>query len=343
MHLSHTGVPEEYRLYIRRKVVFIIGVALLLVAMLVLSLALGAADLSLLAVCRSLLGLGEDDRVEMIVWNIRLPQALAALVAGAGLAGAGTAMQSVLRNPLGSPFTLGISHAAAFGAALSIVLFPGSHSGTTPVFALTCSMGVAVLIVAITRYRGATPETIVLAGVALGTLFTAGTMVLQFFADDAELASMVFWTFGDTARVNGGELAVMSGTVVACLLFFLANSWNYNAIETGDETAMGLGVRAGYVRVCGMLTASFLTAMLIAFIGIIGFVGLVVPHMARRMVGADHRFLLPASILMGGLLLLASDTVARLLLAPHILPVSVLTSFLGAPVFFWLIIRRSRR
>lgn len=340
MHLSHGHIPREYRCYIRRKFAFIFVSAVLLAAVLIISLTFGAADLSLKDVFRSLLGAGDGGRVDMIVWNIRLPQALAAIVAGAGLAVSGAVMQSLLRNPLGSPFTLGISHAAAFGAAVSVMFFRNAHVFATPVCALLFSAVVAGLMIAITRYRGTLPETMVLAGVALGSLFTAGTMVLQFFADDTELASMVFWTFGDTARANGAELLCMAAVVVAGALFFMANSWNYNAIESGDETAKGLGVRVGAVRTVGMLAASLLTAVLISFVGIIGFVGLIVPHIARRSIGADHRFLLPASILMGGLLLLVSDTVARLMLMPHTLPVSVLTSFLGAPVFFWLILRR---
>ena len=154
---------------------------------------------------------------------------------------------------------------------------------------------------------------------------------------------MVFWTFGDTARASWSELGIISVVTLISSIYFLANGWNYNAIDAGDETAKGLGVRVERVRMVGMLLASMLTAVIIAFLGIIGFVGLVVPHIARRLIGSDHRFLLPASILGGGLLLLISDTVARLILAPHVLPVSVLTAFMGAPVFIFLIIKGQRR
>jgi iron complex transport system permease protein len=168
-------------------------------------------------------------------------------------------------------------------------------------------------------------------------------MFLQFFADDVQLAAMVFWTFGDTARASWHELATMTIATLVITAFFVANSWNYNAIDTGDETAKGLGVRVERVRMVGMMLASVLTAVIVSFLGIIGFVGLVVPHMVRRIIGSDHRFLLPATVLGGALLLLVSDTVARLLLAPHLLPVSVLTAFMGAPVFLWLILRGGRR
>jgi iron complex transport system permease protein len=179
----------------------------------------------------------------------------------------------------------------------------------------------------------------ILVGVALGALFTAGTMFLQFFADDMELAAMVFWTFGDTARASWPELGAIAAATALSTVYFCAGSWDYNAIESGDTTARGLGVRVGWVRLVGMVVSTLLTAMIIAFLGIIGFVGLVVPHMVRRCIGSDYRFLLPASVLFGALLLLGSDTVARLLLSPRILPVSILTAFLGAPVFLALIIR----
>jgi len=352
MHFSDGQVPAEYRRYIGWKVTLIITASVLVAVALVTGISMGAANIPVLSVAKSLAGMVTSKRIDAIVWNIRLPQALTAIMAGAGLAVAGTAMQSILRNPLGSPFTLGISHAAAFGAALSVMLLDGGMMTSSHVDAVSItnpyvttgaafffSLMAAGVIIAISRLRGATPEVMVLTGVALGAMFTAGTMFLQFFADDVQLAAMVFWTFGDTARASWAELGVISIVTLATSVYFLANGWNYNAIDAGDETAKGLGVRVERVRMVGMLLASLLTAVIIAFLGIIGFVGLVVPHMARRLIGSDHRFLLPASILGGGLLLLVSDTVARLILAPHVLPVSVLTAFMGAPVFIFLIIK----
>ncbi|WP_461209250.1 FecCD family ABC transporter permease [Desulfocurvus sp. DL9XJH121] len=352
MHFADGVIPENYRRYIGLKTLFIAATALALISALVVAVSLGAANVPLGDVVRTLLGEGVSKRFDVIIWNIRLPQALAAITAGAGLAVAGAVMQSILRNPLGSPFTLGISHAAAFGAALAVMFLGGgvmssSNVGavavtsplTTTAAAFVFSLVAAGVIVGVSRVRGASPEVMVLTGVALSALFTAGTMFLQYFADDIQLAAMVFWTFGDTARASWAELGVIASITAATCLYFLANSWNYNAIDAGDETAKGLGVRVERLRLMGMLAASLLTAVTIAYLGVIGFVGLVVPHMVRRLIGADHRFLLPACILGGGLLLLVSDTVARLILAPHVLPVSVLTAFMGAPVFIALIIR----
>ncbi|QJT09558.1 FecCD family ABC transporter permease [Oceanidesulfovibrio marinus] len=352
MHFADGEVPAAYRRHIGLKVVFIGGCCTALALALVTAISLGAAQVPMLDVAKSLLGMATTARFDAIVWNIRLPQALASIVAGAGLSVSGAAMQSILRNPLGSPFTLGISHAAAFGAAFSVMILGGGMMTSSMVSSITItnplattaaafafSLSAAGVIIAVSRLRGATPEVMVLTGVALGALFTAGTMFLQFFADDVQLAAIVFWTFGDTARASWQELGIITAATAAASIYFLAHGWSYNAIDAGDETAKGLGVRVERVRMVGMLIASALTAVIISFLGVIGFVGLVVPHMVRRVIGSDHRFLLPASIVGGGLLLLVSDTAARLILAPHVLPVSVLTAFMGAPVFIWLIIR----
>ena len=352
MHFADGESPQEYRRYIARKIAFIILASVALACLVVVSVSVGAADVPMAEVVKALLGRPVPEQFARIVWSIRLPQALAAVVAGAGLAVAGASMQSVLRNPLGSPFTLGISHAAAFGAALSVMLLGGgvmtsSQSGaitvTNQTLTTACAFGFCLLAVAVimvvSHVRGASPEVMILAGVAMGSLFTAGTMFLQYFADDVQLSTMVFWTFGDTARASWAELGVLALVTLPAAVYFMLNSWNYNAIDAGDETARGLGVHVGRVRLVGMVVASLVSAALIAFLGIIGFVGLAVPHMVRRLIGGDHRFLLPASLVVGGALLLAADTAARLMLAPHVLPVSVLTACLGAPVFLALIVK----
>jgi len=355
MHFADGRVPAAYTSYIGRKTAFLAIVTVSLALVLVVSISLGAANVPLTDVAKSLLGMEVIKRFDIIVWNIRLPQALTAIVAGAGLAVSGAVMQSILRNPLASSFTLGISQSAAFGAAFSVMVLGGGLMTSRTVGAVTItnpylttgaafafSLLAAGVIVAVARTRGATPEVMVLTGIALGALASAGTMFLQYFADDVQLAAMVFWTFGDTARASWSELGLMTAVTLAASAFFISQGWNYNAVDAGDETAKGLGVRVERVRIVGMFLAALVTAAVTAFLGIIGFVGLVVPHMVRRVIGADHRFLLPASVVAGGLLLLVADTAARLMLAPHVLPVSVLTAFLGAPVFIWLIIRGRR-
>lgn len=356
MHFSDGQVPVEYSQYIYRKIMLLAGVVGLLAVTLVVAVSMGVANVSLGEVASSLLGGDVLRRVDIIIWNIRLPQALTAVVAGGGLAVSGAVMQSILRNPLGSPFTLGISHAAAFGAAFSVMVLDGGIMGsstadavtiTNPYITMFCaflfSLLAAAVVISVSRLRGATPEVMILTGVAMGALFTAGTMFLQFFADDVQLAAMVFWTFGDTARATWSSLGIISFVVVVITGYFIANSWNLNAIDAGDETAKSLGIRVERVRIIGMILSSMVTALIISFLGIIGFIGLVVPHMVRRIIGSDHRFLLFASTVFGGVLLLVSDTMARLVLAPHLVPVSVLTAFMGAPVFLYLIVRGQGR
>ena len=372
MHFADGVIPEDYLGYVRHKYLWILGGIILLFILLVVSISVGAAGIPPYDVFLSLVN-GTIDRIsallhstaipaeelsstDRIVWNIRLPQALAAIVAGIGLSVAGVAMQSILRNPLGSPFTLGISNAGAFGAAVSVILLGTGqmHSSvadavtvsnpylTTIVAFFFCLIATAVILL-ISRVRGASPEVMVLAGVAISSLFTAGTMFLQYFADDTQLAAVVFWTFGDVSRAGWQELGLMALVVAGATLYFVANRWNYNAIDAGDETAKGLGVNVEAMRNIGMVVAALVSAVIVSFLGVIGFVGLVCPHMVRRLIGDDQRFLIPGSCVMGGILLLASDTVARIIVAPYVLPVAVLTAFLGAPTFIYLLLRGYRR
>ena len=356
MHFADGAVPEDYLVYVRRKYFWIMGGLLLLFIMLIYSISVGAVTIPPQEVLQTMLGQSVSTKWDSIIWNIRLPQALAAIVAGAGLSVAGVVMQSILRNPLGSPFTLGISNAGAFGAAFSVVILGSGKMQstvanaviinnpylTTMVAFVFCLLATGVILL-ISRIRGALPEVMVLAGVALSSLFTAGTMFLQYFADDTQLAAVVFWTFGDVGRVNWLELEIMTGVVLLAVIFFIANCWNYNAIDAGDETAKSLGVNVEKIRLIGMVIAALVSAVIVAFLGVIGFVGLICPHMVRRVIGDDQRYLIPGSTLLGGILLLVSDTAARLIVSPYVLPVSVLTAFMGAPTFIYLLLRGYRR
>ena len=356
MHLEKGLPPADYIRYTRRRSFAVTACFAILLLLIPVSLSLGAVKIPFSDVLEALFTRNGTLQTRMIILNIRLPQVIAAATAGAGLSIAGAVMQSVLRNPLGSPYTLGISSAAAFGAAFAVmVLSSGAMQSTaadpitvtspylTTLWAfLACSLA-AGIILAVSRSRASSPETMILTGVALGSLFTAGTMVLQYFADDTQLAAMVFWTFGDLARASWREVLFISSSTVLALVYFILNRWNYNGIDSGDETAAGLGIHVKAVRLTGMVVGSLVTAVIISFVGVIGFVGLVCPHIARRMVGGDHRFLLPASIALGGILLLVSDTAARLVLAPRVLPVSIITAFTGAPVFILLLIRGHRK
>ena len=196
-----------------------------------------------------------------------------------------------------------------------------------------------VVILLLSRVREMTPESIVLLGVALSALFTAGTTIVQYFAEDSQVAAVVFWTFGDLGRVSRSQLAVMALVTVVSAVFFFTNRWAMNAIESGEGLAHSLGISVNGVRLANMLVASAAASTVIAFCGIVNFVGLVAPHVMRRVLGADYRFLLPASALAGAGMLLVSDILCHVVVAPLILPISAITSFVGAPIFIYLLFR----
>lgn len=343
------AVLSRYRKRTRRKLAFIVGLGAALVVVAGYALVSGPISVPLSELPSILLGRSSGVHAT-VIWNIRLPRIVAAVGAGLGLAIAGAVLQSVLRNPLASPYTLGISQAASFGAAFAIiVLGTGAvrDSGTTvllhnpyttTVCAFLASLGSTGFVLAVAKYKRASAETLLLTGIALASLFTAGTTAMQYFATNVQLATLVFWKFGDVGSATWKSNAFLWLCVVIATLYFVRNAWEYNLLDAGDETARSLGVNVERTRLSGMVVASFLTAVVVSLFGIIGFVGLVVPHIARRLVGGDERFLIPASCLGGGALLLASDTAARTLLSPIILPVGIITSFIGVPLFVYLIV-----
>lgn len=349
------GVPltakDAYRRYARRKAFVIAALVVGLFALAVASMALGSANLSSLDVVRTVVGLG-DERHQQIVFHIRGPRVVSAIVAGTGLALAGCIMQNVLQNPLASDYTLGVSQGAAFGAAIAIVgmgagamqsagagldavIINNPYLVSVAAFAGSLSATLAILLMA--RCRGITPEAMVLAGVAMGSLFAAATVITQYFASDVQVASIVFWTFGDLGRASWRDVAVMTAVTVPIMTYFVARRWDYNALSAGDDIAASLGVHVHRTRMVGMLLAALMTAVAVSFLGIIAFIGLVAPHLMRRIIGGDYRFLIPATVVMGALLLLAADTVARTIIAPVVLPVGAITSFMGAPLFIYLL------
>ncbi|MFQ3285935.1 FecCD family ABC transporter permease [Natronomonas sp.] len=336
---SHRGAA-------RRRVGFLGGVAALLVVTTLLALAVGSVRVPLADLLAALAG-GGTELHRNIVWRNRLPRVLAAVAAGGGLAVAGAAMQTVLRNPLGAPYTLGISQAAAFGAALAILITGvgvGATAGgflatsLTPIAAFLAGMVSTGVILLLVTYRRATPETMILTGVALGSLFQAGLTLLQYFASDTEVAAIVYWTFGDVGRVGWPKVLVLLAVVLAATAYFVRHGWDYDVLDAGTDTAKSLGVNVESLRIRGMAVASLVTALIVSFVGIIGFVGLVAPHIVRMVIGGTERYLMPASALVGATLLVAADTVARTVLAPVVLPVGILTSFIGAPLFIYLVV-----
>jgi iron complex transport system permease protein len=281
------------------------------------------------------------------IWEIRLPRLLSALLGGAALALAGALMQTVLQNPLASPFTLGISQGAAFGASFAII-FLGSgvviaSRLDVAVFAFLGALAGTALILLLAAVRGMRPEGLILSGVAFAALFNALIMTMQYFATDFQLSATVFWTFGDLGKGGFEEAGILAAILLLTLLYALKNRWSYNALSWGELHARGLGVAVGSLRAITLILAALPVAVATAFFGVIGFVGLVAPHMVRLFCGGNHTALIPLSMLAGANLLILADLTARWLFLPIVLPVGILTAFLGVPMFLYLIIRRARR
>ncbi|MBN1382508.1 MAG: iron ABC transporter permease [Deltaproteobacteria bacterium] len=354
------SVTHLYNIQIKKKQLLFFLLIILLALLCVIAIAAGSYNISVRKIIVALLGQAQGAS-DIVVWSIRMPRIVAAIVAGWSLGLSGVAMQSLLKNPLAAPSTLGISHGAAFGAAVAIVtLGAGStemgalHTSaeqliyldniySVSIFAFLGAIIATVLILFLAVIKRMAPEAIILAGVAFSSLFVSGTILIQYFADEVELAAIVFWTFGDVARSNWQEIAVMSAACVLGTAYFVWNRWNLNALSAGEDAAKGLGVDVNKIRLSGMFVAALLCSLAVAFHGVIAFLGLLAPHIGRRFVGADHRFLIPYSCVLGALLLLLADTVGRTVIGSGTLPVGVLTSFMGAPLFLYLLLIGQKR
>lgn len=343
----------EYSAFIKRKRIVLAVCVLATLGMAFYAVSAGSLSIPMGDVVGALFGSG-DETYRVAILNIRLPRVLAAVLVGAILAASGAVMQCVLQNPLASASTLGVSQGAAFGAAVGLVVFGGgvvnSDSAATAVSianpyivtlcAFACGSLSTAVIIALSRFRkDLGPAGLVLAGVALSSLFSGGLTLLQHFADETKISSIVFWTFGNLGSAGWTEIAILGVILAAAMVYYLFNRWNYNAMESGADVAKSLGVNARAVMLVSLAICSLSAAVAVSFVGIISFVGLIAPHIMRRFVGNDFRYLLPCSAVAGSLLLILADTFGRLVIAPVILPVGAITSFLGAPMFLFLLLR----
>ena len=343
----------SYARFHRRKWLALAALLAGLIAVALFSLTTGSSGITLGQVLEAVLGRGTA-QTAAIVFRVRLPRVATAVAVGAALALSGCVMQNVLHNPLASASTLGVSQGAAFGAALAIIALDAGvqnaanagtaitirSPGTVTVCAFLGGLATTALVLSFSRLRGVSPAAMVLAGVAFSSMFTGATTLLQYFADDVQVATVVYWTFGDLGRPGWREICIISLTTALSLLFFLWNRWNYNALESGPATAKSLGVNVEGLSYASMALCTLIAAMSVAFVGVISFVGLVAPHMVRRFTGSDYRFLIPGSALAGSTLLLLGDLASKRVLSPVVLPIGAITSFLGAPLFLWMLFKR---
>ena len=332
----------------------ILALTLAVVVLAFVCLFVGSSRMTVAECFAALAGRGSAAQLR-IIRSIRIPRVLAAIIAGAGLSVAGLVMQTDLNNPMASPSTLGVSNAAVFGANLSIIAFAGGFLDTgnhlssytvganpyaTSLVAFLFSAASILLILGLCRLRAFQPGVVVLAGIAIGSIWTAATTILQFYATDVGLSAAVVWTFGDLGRATYKTDLIMAVVVITGISFFSFTSWKLNALLSGDAAAKSMGVHVDLLRFLTMLFASVITAVCVSFLGIIGFVGIICPHVVKRLLGHDHRVSIPASALAGSILLLLADTLSRSLGNGSALPVGAITSFLGAPFFLAIIFGR---
>jgi iron complex transport system permease protein len=332
-----------YREQVWRKRLILLGLALLLLFSVLLDLAVGPASYSLDEVLGALFSPdAAAPQVRVVMWDIRLPVALMAVAVGAALSLAGAQMQTILNNPLASPFTLGISAAASFGAALGlafgVALVPVIAQYMVPLNAFIMAMLSALLIHVLSLRRGMTSETIVLLGIALVFTFNALLALVQFFATEQAVAAVVFWTMGSLTKATWPKLGVICLVILVTLPIFARRAWAMTALRLGDEKAASFGINVRKLRLQTLIMVSLLAAFPVAFVGTIGFIGLVGPHIARMLIGEDQRFFLPASLLTGALILSASSVVSKTLIPGAIFPIGVVTSLIGVPFFISLIL-----
>lgn len=345
------NLEQKYRAGGRKALLLLLAGGLSVLIFAVLFTGVGTAHAALgdiIAALRgALLNNGElENANQKIVLFLRLPRIVLAVLCGMGLSVSGAALQGITHNPMVSPFTMGISAAAAFGASLSIVYGAGLLAGTKVgivVNAFSWAILCAALVYLVSARAGMSPEAMILTGIAFNYLFNACDSIIKFFANDQQLAAAVQWIFGSLNGAAWTEVLVVFLFCIPCLVCIYPFAQALNVLSGGDdETAKTFGISPGKVRAIVGLLSVLLTASIISFTGVIGFVGLAGPHIARLLIGADHRYLLPFSAITGALLVLVGDTVGRVLLSPVNVPVGIIVSFLGVPVFVHLILKRRK-
>lgn len=342
-----TGFRREYRRTTARRVAFIVGCIVVCAIVAIYAITLGPYPVSFSEVYGilwdSLINMPQTDlEAAHVVLELRLPRILAAIVCGVAFAICGVAMQSILKNPLADPYTMGISSGAGFGAAIALILGIEVVSGGGVVLnAFIFAMIPTLIIIFLSRFRRATPTMMILCGTSLMYMFNALTQLFMIIADPDDLSTVYRWMVGTLDNVGYDDLLIIFVVTTAGVLILQALANRLNVIGSGDESARTLGVNVDTERLLILILITVVAASVVSFTGIIGFVGLVSPHIARLMVGSDNRFLLPASAVIGAMLLLVADMLSRTL-SDLMLPVGVVTACIGGPLFMFLILRTDR-
>ena len=329
-----TGTAKTRNAWRMTVVLVFLGAAL---AALVLSMAFGSADITIAKIWHTLWSPSLQDTQDMVIWNIRFPRNIVAALVGANLAVAGAILQAVMKNPLADPQIVGVSSGAGLAGVIILILFP-SWEYLVPMVAFVGALAAALMVYALAWRNGIRPTRIILAGVAVAAFLGSGISALLVFYGDRVQGALLWMVGGLSARSWPQVYVLAPYTVVGLILAFLG-SRRLTILSLGDETAKGLGLPVEQTRFMMTAVAAFLAASAVSVAGLIGFVGLIIPHIARMIIGTEYRFLLPGSACLGAAVLVVSDTLGRVLFSPVEVPVGIIMAFFGAPFFLWLLRR----
>lgn len=334
---------SDYRKNELRSISFLVLLTVFLLLSILLSLRAGSYNTPVTELIKGIFGKSADKKINLVVQNNRMPRICTAIIAGAGLGLAGCILQAILHNPLASASTLGVSQGATFGAAFAIVVMNMTGAIGISIYSFLGSIAVAIVILGLSRFKQVSAEGIVLAGVAISSMLSGATTLIQYFANEIQLTSLVFWTFGDLGSTGWEDLRPMGIMVLILLVYCFAHRWDYNALLNGEETAVSLGIHVQRLTLTNMVLCCLTCSIIVSNVGLINFIGLVAPHIVRMVVGNNHVYLIPGSVLAGAALLLLGDLIARVAIMPIILPIGAITSFLGGPLFLYLLFKGGRK
>jgi iron complex transport system permease protein len=345
-------LKQEYFKVSQAKRLMLLCLALAVFWGIIWSLNIGPSNVTLRTVWDVILDLVQPNDAltngeRVIVLRVRLPRICASILAGILLACSGLLMQGVFQNPLVSPYTMGVSNGASFGASIAIVFasrlaFLNLGDYLTPLFAFIFAAFTMLLVQGISKVSRNSTATLLLAGVAVGHLFSGLVSLMKYVANEDQLPDLVFWQLGSVSNVTWPQIALMAGAAFIGVIFMIRYAWDLNVMATGEESAISLGVNYKKIRTIAFILSTLMTGAAVSFTGIIGFVGMVAPHIARIIVGNDYRYTIPTASVCGALLLLVADSISRVLVSTVSMPIGVVTSLIGVPFFLWLIVRKKQ-
>jgi len=344
---QESGVSQAFQKRAHKKLRLLSLLALVVLTSVVIDVSIGPGAFSFQTVLEVLLNKASHGvRLEVIIWDYRLPVAITAVIVGAMLGVAGALMQTLLNNPLAEPFTLGVSSAASFGAALAIVtgigVLPNIGSILVTLNAFLFALATCIILLLMMRLKNVGTQSIVLFGIAIFFAFNALLATMEYGASETQLQRIVFWMMGSLGRASWLQIGWGTLLLLVVLPFCMSRTWRLTALRLGEETALSMGVDLARLRIEILLCISLLAATAVAFVGTIGFVGLVGPHIARLLVGEDQRYFIPLSALMGALMLSVTSIVSKTITPGIIYPIGIITALIGVPVFIAIIIRHSK-